>query len=370
MEIDYKTWAPKIARNVLRNTLNVKKGDALTIEVWTKSLPWVDAFLIEARKIGSKPFVVYESDKAFWTNVEEGRAKDLGVLGPQEWASLRETNAYVFFWGPSDRIRWHRLTKDTENDVTGYEDDFFKLFKEKRIRWCRMELARATEESAKEYGIDYGEWVRELLEASAYNPESMVKNGRLIGSKLENGRRLKITHPNGTELELRLKGRKSYIDDGVVDDADIDAGFGECTIPSGVVMVAVDESYSEGNIKSTRPTRHGPSRGTSEEGQWSFKNGRLAKYAYKKGEKEFSTLYKKAGPERDIPAILSIGLNPRIHNSPLLEDQAHGAVNFYIGSNEWLGGSTKGDFRSWLTLEGADVMIDDEPLLKAGKIVT
>lgn len=369
MEIDLKSWGPKLARSVLVNSLNLKKGETVTFEVWTRALPWIDAFLVEARRIGAKPMVIYESESAFWTNVEEGRAKSLGILGAQELAALRESNAYIFFWGPADRTRWHRLSKSTEKALTAYEDEWFKAAKEKEIRWCRIELARATEELAKEYGISYPEWVRELLEASTINPEPMVRNGRRVAEKFENGHYITITHRNGTNLELRLKGRRPFVDDGIVDAADVKAGFGESNVPSGSVMTAVDETFAEGVFKANRPTRHGPSRGRSDEGEWIFENGRLSKYSYGRGERDFSSLYLKAGDERDRPAIISIGLNPKIHDSPLFEDQELGVVAIYVGSNEWLGGTSKGDFRSWLLLKGADVTIDGDPLIKAGKIM-
>ena len=109
MEIDIKAWAPRLARNVLRNSLALKKGERVTIEAWTRALPWLDSFLIEARKMGLIPMAIYDSDNAFWANVEDGRAKSLGVIGAQEWATLRETDAYVYFWGPADRTRWHNL---------------------------------------------------------------------------------------------------------------------------------------------------------------------------------------------------------------------------------------------------------------------
>lgn len=369
MEIDYKTWGPRIARNVLRNTLNLKKEENLTMEVWTHGVPWIEPFVIEARKIGAHPLVIYESENAFWTNVEEGRAKSLGVLGPQEWAALRETNAYVFFWGPSDRARWHSLPKSTEKAITAYEEEFFKLVKEKGIRWCRIELERATEGAAKEYGISYSSWVKELLEASALNPKTMARNASKVAQRFKTGHNVVITHQNGSHLELRLKGRKPYVDDGVVDANDVKAGFGESTVPSGVVQVTVDETFATGVFKATRPSKHGPSRGQSDGGEWTFENGRLVKYNYKRGESDFSKLYLKAGPERDLPATFSIGLNPKIHDAPLLEDQGLGVVNLYIGANEWLGGSTKGDFSTWLTMEGANVTVDDEPLVSSGKIV-
>jgi leucyl aminopeptidase (aminopeptidase T) len=369
MEIDYKTWGPRIAHNVLRNTLNLKKDETLTVEVWTHGLPWVDSFVVEARKIGAHPMVVYESDNAFWTSIEEGRAKNLGELGDQEWAALRETNAYVFFWGPSDRARWHSLPKTMEKTLTSYEEEFFKLFKEKRIRWCRMELERATEESAKEYGISYSAWVKELLEASASNPKTMGRDARKVAERLENGRSVIITHSNGSHLELRLKGRKPFADDGVVEAEDVEAGFGGSTVPSGVVQVALDETFAEGTFKATRPSRYVPSLGQTDGGEWTFKNGKLVKYEFKKGQADFAKLYQKAGPERDLPAIFSIGLNPKIHDAPLLEDQGLGVVTVYIGSNEWLGGASKGDFHSWMTMEGANVTIDDKPLVVSGKIV-
>ncbi|MGI0078862.1 MAG: aminopeptidase [Nitrososphaerales archaeon] len=370
MEIDIKAWAPRLARSVLRNSLALKKGEKLTIEAWSRALPWVDAFLTEAREMGVRPMVIYESDAAFWASLEAGRTKSLGVLGAQEFAALRESNAYVYFWGPADRTRWHKLPSATVSAVTAYEDEWFKIAKEAKLRWCRIELARATEELAREYRISYSEWVRELLEASTVNPEPMIRNGRKIADTFENGQDVVITHRNGTRLELHLKGRKPFVDDGVVDEADVKAGFGESNVPSGVVTVAVDESFAEGKLKANRPTRHGPSRGRSDEGEWTFENGKLSKYSYGGGEKDFSRIYLKSDHEvRDRPAILSIGLNPKIRDSPLFEDQELGVIAFYIGSNEWLGGSNKGDFHSWLLLRGADLTVDGEVLLKGGKLI-
>ena len=369
MEIDTKTWAPKLARNVLRNTLGLKKGETLTIEAWPLALPWLDAFLIEARKMGVLPMVLYESESAYWTNIEQGRAESLGKLGAQEWAALKESNAYVFFWGPADRTRWHKLSDATMKTLTAHEEEWFKVMKDRGLRMCRLELARATEELAQEYGISYSGWVKELLEASTLDPKQMVLDGRKISAMFESGRKVLVTHPNGTKLELHLKGRKPYVDDGIIDEADVKSGFGESTVPSGVVMVAVDEEFAEGKFKANRPTRFGPSMGMADQGSWDFKNGRLVKFKYTKGEKEFNRIYVKAGPERDRIGTLTIGLNPKIRDSPLFEDQERGVVTIYIGGNEWLGGANKGEFKTWLVLRGADVTVDGEPLLKAGKIV-
>lgn len=355
---------------MLHNALALKKGETVTIEVWTRALPWLDPFLIEARRMGVVPLVIYESEEAYWTNVEDGRARNLGELSAQEKALLKESDAYVYFWGPADRLRWHGLPQSTIDLLTGYEETWFKLVEEYKVRWCRIELARANEELAADYHIDYQDWVRELLEASTIDPRPMVRNGRRISKKFEEGRDLIITHHNGTKLQLRLKGRKCFVDDGIVTEADVEAGRGESSVPSGVVTVAVDEAFAEGKFVSNRPTRHGPSKGLSDLGEWIFQNGKLMKYDYEQGRRNFERLYAAAGEDRDRPGILSVGLNPKIRNSPLFEDQEYGVVTFYIGANDWLGGSNKGYFKSWLVLRGADLQVDGEFVLKAGKIVS
>lgn len=366
---DYERWGPELARSVLRNVLLVKKGENVMIEAWTSAIPWLHYFLVETRKIGANPIVIYDDDEAFWKNVEEGRAKSIGTLGSHELAALKETNAYVYFWGPADRKRWHKLSETTLKDILAYEDEWFNNAKEKGMRFCRLEIARVTKELAAEYKIDYSKWMNEILEASLINPEPMVRQGRKIAEKLEVGREILISHKNGTKLQLRLKGRKPFVDDGVIDETDIRAGHVESTIPSGVVSVAVDETFGEGTIIGNKLTRHGPSRGESDRGRWRFEEGRLVNYSYGRGARDFTKIYRAAGNERDRIGIFSIGLNPKLHVSPLFEDQELGTVSIYVGSNDWLGGATRGSFRSWLLLTGADVFIDGEQILKNGKII-
>ena len=366
---DFENWSPRLAKSILHESLQLKKGEALTIEVWTRALPWVDAFIIEARRIGAHPMVIYDSDKAFWTSVDEGNAKNLGTVGTQEWAALKETNAYVFFYGPADRTRFHGLPHRTFESLTGYEKEWFEVAKRKGIRWCRIELARATRALAKEYGVDYDAWKNELLHASLIDPAVMRREGKSIANRLLTGRSLEITHSNGTHLDLRLKGRKPLVDDGIVDEDDVKSGFGVTNVPAGVVSVALDEEFGEGTFRANRQTKHGPSKGSSDGGEWIFKAGRLVKYNYSRGLKQFEQGFLKAGEnEKSSISSLSIGLNPKIQESPLFEDQERGTVSLFIGSNEALGGSISGDYNSWLFLRGADVTVDGEPLLKKGKL--
>lgn len=368
-EPDVEYWGPKLAKSILRDSLRLSRGESVIIEVWTRGLPWVDSFVLESRLIGAKPMVVYESDNAFWTAFEKVKPEEFGKLGAPESAALRATNAYVFFWGPADRTRYHSLPRSTQRKLEAWEDEWYKIAKEKKIRVCRVELTRATETLAKEYGIDYDDWRKELLEATVVDRAPMRRDGLKISERLLKGKRILISNPNGTRLELGLAGRRPYVDDGVVDEADLEVGYWDTNCPSGVVTVAVDESVADGILKSNRPARYGPGMGGTEGGTWEFKNGRLIRYSFDSGRQNFERRFRRAGKEKYKPAILSIGLNPKVKNAPLFEDQERGVVTVYVGSNQWLGGSNKGDYHTWLPLRGADLCVDNVPLLREGKIV-
>ncbi len=359
---------PRLARAVLMQALRVRRNENVTIEAWTSDLPWVDAFVVETRRLGARPMVLYESEPAYFQSAESVPLKNLGHVGAQEWAALHSSDAYVYFYGPADRIRYHRLSDNQRGAIERYETDWFRASRETGLRWCRLDLGRASPGAARDFGVDLAGWRRELIEASTIDPRSMVRSGRKIARRLRSGRKLTISHPNGTQLELRLVGHEPYVDDGVVDEEDVRMGRGEMNVPSGVVIVALDERVAEGVFVSNRPSRYGAGLGAGIGGRWTFRSGRLIEHSYAEGRQAFRSLYDKAGPTRDRPGIVSIGLNPKIRDAPLLEDQELGVVALYVGDNRHVGGRSGGNFRSWLLIRGADLAIDGRPLLRSGQI--
>ena len=118
---------------------------------------------------------------------------------------------------------------------------------------------------------------------------------------------------------------------------------------------------------SFRIARHAFDVGLMSNLQWTFRNGRLAHHEIGRGKTLFDDSYRTAGREKDRPGVLLIGLNPEIRDFPLAEDQESGVVTVEIGHNEDFGGRTRGTFRSFATLRGADLYVDDELLLRRGR---
>ncbi len=361
-------WGPPLARRILLDCIKLKKGETVAIEAWTRNVPWVDYFIIEARRVGAYPLVTYDSDKAFWYAYENHWFENLGTFSSLDRAVSQTVDAYVYLYGPADRTRLMTIPEDERKQFLAYEDEWFNLAKERKTRWIRVELTRATPKLAREYGVNYEGWLKELYEASTVDPKELSNLGNHLVQKMQGGKALTVTHPNGTNLELRLKNRKYSVWDGTAESNAEMPGHGS-TVPSGSVLTSVDEQFAEGKIISNQLIRFGTGRGVGVGAKWVFNSGRLEDHSYQRGGSEFESDLKRIGEDKIKPALFSIGLNQKIRKAPLFEIYESGTISFAIGSNEEVGGDTKGEFHSWIVLRGANVSVDGKAIIRGGRIV-
>ena len=360
--------ASQLARSILRKTLGVRRGEDITIESYSSTLPWANACVLEARRIGAHPILLYEDTETYWKSVDAGPAKEMGTVGQHEWGALAKTDAYVFFFGPPDReARLRNASDKKRQQLLAYNGSWYDRAEKAKVRAARVYLGQIGEESAKRWDLDPVQWEEETIAATVADPTPMVKLGAKLAKILKTGKKVEVSHENGTDLQLRFAGRTPVVDDGVVDAADVKAGRNVTPIPSGVVTLSVDERFAEGtlqaNHKSCLP------RGAVHGGRWTFAGGHLKEFSYESGAERFSEAYKKRGPGGDRPGTFAIGLNPAIHDLPQMEDQIYGNVTVAIGGNGFYDGkNTNAEFGSWLSLGGGTVRIDGKTVVDAGRI--
>jgi leucyl aminopeptidase (aminopeptidase T) len=368
--------ASSIASIVLKQTLRVKAGETVTVEAWSAVRPWAMAFVREARRMGAFPLVLYEDEETYWQSVAEAKPAVVGTLPRHEQSLLEKTDAYVYFWGPADRGRFEKADGASGGALTRFNDPWYAVANRARLRLVRMYLGLVSPQDAKRYHIGYAEWRNEVVEASLVEPESMHSLGAKVAKRFEHGDRVVVTHPNGTHLELRLKHRQPNLFAGVLESEPAvrgkrnmhGTGVRDSPYPAGVVSVAVDEEFAEGTLVSNAPTRTRDTPWSG--GQWEFSGGHLVSYRYTSGRAEFQRRFAAGRKGRDQPAALSVGLNPKLHESPLMVDQELGTVTLSIGSNRFLGGTTEAGFFTWMFLRGADVAIDGASVVRKGRIVS
>lgn len=363
------------ARNVLRNSLRLRRGEKLLIETWSGTQPWADSLVLEARILGARPLLFVEDEATWWKSIREAPASHLGQVGAHDWAALKASDAHIHLWGPYDTTREEALPQSIRNRIMATDHEWFRLVQRSGIRSIRWDLGRTSEVWAHRYGVDLAKWRSELIEGATVDPRPMRRDGQFLAEQFRTGKSVRITHKNGTDLSLRLAGRRARVDDGVVDEADIKAGDVVQVIPSGVTVVTIDERFADGTFISEGPggvafSSDAPSQIPFSGAQLSFRDGKLKDYAFERGEAEFRRAFKLAGPGKDRPGLISVGLNPSTTSIPLLFDQERGVLSIAVGRNAEMGGHTRGArFVAYAPIRKADLAIDGVPVLRDGEVV-
>jgi len=309
----------EMAKTVLTRSLRVRPGENLTIDTWSGTLPYARAFVLEARRLGARPFLVLRDEAAFWAAVDEVRPAELAGLGQPETAALARTDCLVSFFGPSDRARYHALPEKTMLELCKYEDAWYNAVRKAGLRSVQLAIGRASEPSAKMYGVDLAQWQDELVEGTKVDPKTMRRAGRKIASAFKAGREVRVRHANGTELTVRLRGKSAQVEDGIA-DRPRGKSWAFPSLPSGVVRAPLDESFAEGTFVSNVSSSVGLSHGVGEfaGGRWTFAGGKLRRATFEKGQRLFDEGFTTARKGKEKPGSISIGLNPAISMIPLM----------------------------------------------------
>jgi leucyl aminopeptidase (aminopeptidase T) len=192
-----------------------------------------------------------------------------------------------------------------------------------------------------------------------------------VGAKLEAGRRVRITHPNGTDLTVDIAGRRVIGSDGVISADDMKKGGADVLVylPAGEVFLAPVPGSANGKVVIS----HGFYLGAAIEMlELSFANGRLTGMTAASGLAPLKAAYDAAGAGKDEFAFVDVGINRDVQiaaGSLMLPWMAEGMVTVGIGNNSWAGGTNNGGFGYPLFMPGSTLEIDGAPLVKDGKLV-
>jgi leucyl aminopeptidase (aminopeptidase T) len=363
---DAGRWS-RLSKLALTQSLGLRRGRSVLIEAWSHGLVAAEALEAAAHRLGIYATTFFVSERGFFDAQKNTRPSDANAIGRPEVAALEASDAFVQILGPEDFQRLSRLPESSRRAFDHRTAEWGRMLHQHSIPSLMLLAASVTKNAARQYGVDLEAWRSESREGSLVAARTLRRTATPIARALRKGRRITVTHPNGTHMDLGLAGFVPFVEDGVVDARDLAAGRVWTVLPAGVIQTPLDERIAEGRFISNRPSTH--RRGVIRGFRWTFKDGRLADYRAGAGRSLFDDPFRRAGPERDLPAMLDIGLNPRIRDFPLAEDQALGVVTLCVGHNEDYGGRTRGSFREYALLEGADLFVDDRPILRRGRPV-
>jgi leucyl aminopeptidase (aminopeptidase T) len=358
------------ARNIVTKYLKVRAGENAIIESWDHTLPMATAMVDEIRRVGGKTLHIHEDEDAWWRAIDRRQSKLLGKSSDPEWAALGATDVFVHFWGPGDTDRIEKIPERTFEEALGWFSSWYPAARKTGLRGGRVSIGFATEGRARQWGLSRSKWEDDILRACLTDPGEIAKSGAGLCRALSRGKKVRIRHPNGTDLEVALAGGAPRLHDGTPHPGDKKFGPSDMLsqIPGGRIDVALDSRTAEGIIRANRRTNiwwHWTAGGTVE-----FSEGKLTSFFFDSGEGEFAAQYKIGKPGKDRTGALTFGLNAAAKGVPNLETIERGNVTLVIGRNGHLdGGTNRTDFMDWISLAGSEIAIDGTPVIRAGKIL-
>jgi leucyl aminopeptidase (aminopeptidase T) len=351
----------KVARSLLQRNLEVKRGERVIVEGWSHTLPWAVAISREARRMGAQPLILYEDEPAYWDAVDDGESKVLGAPMKHESAAVLSTDVYIHMYGPGDRIRLGQLPEKTQDQLFAFNAGWYVNARKAGLRGARLELGRPYPSLAKAYGVDEDRWGEQMVDATMVDPKSLRRAATPIAAALERGKEVRITHSNGTDLTLGLAKRKPTVWDAMVPPAAKRGMFDMLsTIPNGAVRVGLKETVANGTMVANRTSFYDNLGATG--GTFHFADGRLTEATFDRGGERFDRDFAKGGKGRDQPGWIGIGLNPKLNNTPPIEDLERGAITVSVGGNRFFGGVNKSPMFGWVVTTGATVEVDGKKL--------
>jgi leucyl aminopeptidase (aminopeptidase T) len=374
MDTSLKPEAPSklqrdAARNIVTKYLRVRAGENTIIESWAHTMPMASAVVDEVRRAGGKVLFFYNDEDAWWRAIDRKQSKLLGKSSAPEWAALKVADVYVNIWGPGDTDRIEKLPDEPGNEAFAWNGPWYEVARRAGLRGVRMTEGFVTEARARKWGQDLAQWEESVLRASLIDPQELAKSGARLRRALSRGKKVRITHANGTDLEVALAGVAPRLLDGrphPYQRGDSPSGMLQ-QVPAGTVDVALDSKTAEGSFRANRRTNiwwnwHAG-------GSLEFADGKLTSYSFRDGEEEFVRQYKNGTAGKDRTSVLKLGLNPAVRDVPNLETVERGSVSLQIGGNRYLKGTNGSSFFTWFTLAGSEIAIDGTPVVRAGRLL-
>jgi leucyl aminopeptidase (aminopeptidase T) len=347
-----------LARAALDGALSVRRGERLTVESWSHALPWARALLVAAQRRGVRPVLVLEDEESFFASLA---AVGASRLQPPATEPFRNADAVIYLDGPESFPRLLGLPPMSREVVARFRSAA-RGSRTARTRSLRLRVADATVTAAERFDVDLGRWRSELVRASLVDPDRLALSGRALSRRLRPGRVVRVRHPNGTDLRLRLDTRAATVQDGIARPG------GLAELPSGLWRARVARGSATGTFETNRVTYDRLAEAPAALlARLALEEGRVRDYEGDRSAHAFSA-FVRTGRGRVRAHAIAIGLNPEVRSAPEVQPLAAGTVTLVLGDARSRRGASAPRFVLDASLAGATVEVDGRPVLVDGAL--
>lgn len=360
-----------VAEKVVGQSAGVKEGDVVLVFGSDEDLPLLEDIAVEVRKRGGSPLVTVSTSRLarrmydevpakYDTQVPETNMKLAGIVDVVIGTEAGEARALKDV--PPERM----AARSKAGAGMG------QLMRQRGVRTVMLGNGLyPSAEQADQYGISRDELAEVMYSGVDADYSAIQATGDRVRKQLAAGKEIRITHPNGTDLRVRIEGRPISVNDGVISAQEQKPGAAENSVwlPAGDVYLVPVPGTAVGTLVADEEYE----RGQRIEGlKLDFKAGKLTSMTAKSGLDPLKATYDAAGPGKDVLSVINIGINPSLEvpdNNPIHAWSKAGRITVVVGNNTWAGGTNQVNFGLAPSTPGASLSVDGKPLIQDGKLL-
>lgn len=358
-----------IAEKVVNTCLRVVQNDQVWIEATAHTLDLAGDLFVESYKAGASPLLAVSTDEIVKRFYAEVPVENIGKAPKHFLNALDVTTVFI----NASALKDPRILADVSSAkmaaLLGARKELDEKLLSHRMKVATINIGYVSQERAKAYELDYDVWRKSVLAAMMVEYEDMTGIGEKTKDILERGIEGRITTQEGTDLSFRMSQREAKLDDGVIDDKDIQSGFLKIELPAGWVGTIIDPGTANGTVIFNQPVAF---RGKLVRRlKIKINNGKIASMDAQDNLDILRNTLEKAVGDKDNISFFGFGINPSVEllkGDPILYNKALGTVNIGIGDNRFLGGSIASSWSFDATVTEATVEIDGSPMMVRGKM--
>lgn len=356
----------ELAVKLVRTCLRIKPDDEILIDTFAHTVGLAEAISLECYRAGAIATIRLDTDDLFRSMLSEIPAQNLSKTPQHLLAAYDALDATVFLGGPEDPSVFDAGPPEKQTAWANADKPLWDRGRELKIRSAFLALGMCTRQRAEKYGVDFEHWHEVMTAALAVDLNVLAAKGGEVAAALGGARTVRVTAPGAIDLTFQLGERRVPVEDGIIDEDDLEHGVRWTDLPTGYVSVAPLETTANGTVAFPATAIWGK---VVKNPRWTFKGGRLDAFAADENGDVFEAFLAGSTGDRDRLGEFGIGINPKAEpvGAGLMDWIADGAVSIGIGNNLDIGGQNDSTFSWRETLTGATVELDGELLLRDGE---
>ena len=361
----------QLAERLVANAA-VKEGEVVMITGRVHDAELMEDIAVAARKVGAFPWINYSSDRLArrmffdvpekWDSQVDQLDTDLADVVDVIISLGNGTNENLFEGADPKRM----AARGKANEGIG------ALYQRKGVRTLDVgNNLYPTPWRAKRLGVTEDELSKLFWGGVNLDYADLVKRGAEVKGALAGGSEMHITHPNGTDLTVSIKGRPIGVSDGVISAEDMQAGGAANAVylPAGEVYTTPVPGTASGKLVNTRSFYRGQQVDnltmTFKDGKATGMTGSGPGFAALKAEYDAVDDARK-----DDFSFVDLGINPNIKfpADAMGNWVPAGTITVGTGVNTWAGGDNTVPYGQVVSLPGSTVTLDGKPIIEAGSL--